>query len=59
MSYAHTKRRKLIKHLKKNYPTKWYTKFSETITEDVIKRLGEPLGTLAEIFKEINKWQRQ
>lgn len=43
MSYAHTKRRKLIKKFKKMYPKEWYSKFRAKIEADVKERMGTPI----------------
>lgn len=46
MSYAHTKRRKLIATLKRHHPRDWRGKFTRHCA-DVRKRLDGPLvGTL-------------
>jgi hypothetical protein len=43
MSYAHTKRRKLIKKMKKEHKANWYKMFRAKVDKDVKDRLGVPI----------------
>lgn len=53
MSYAHTKRRKTIKRLKKQWPQRWPFKF-QSHCEDVRRQLlGPCTGTLEDIMARL------
>lgn len=51
MSYAHTKRRKLIAQLKRKNPAKWQELFRRKIDADVRVMEGSCLGSLATILQ--------